>query len=103
MSLDAVRVQDLIRGARGRNATDVHFGGAEPPALRIDGRLIPTEVRPIDDAAVRALLAPLVSTDQRARLDARATASRAAWRDGDCGRHRIHGHPQRRAVAGGVA
>ena len=92
MSLAAVRVQDLIRGARGRNATDVHFGGSEPPALRIDGRLVTNGGRPIDDAAVRAFLATLLSAEQHARLDACGTADGAASRDADGGPYRVHAY-----------
>lgn len=98
MSLDAVRIADLIRAARGRGATDVHFGGDDRPALRLAGRLLIAEAPPIDERAVRAFLAGALGDEQLARLDARGTADGAAPRDADGGPYRVHAYRH----AGGV-
>jgi twitching motility protein PilT len=92
MSLQAVRIGDLIRVARSRGATDLHFGGNERPALRVNGRLLLLEGAPVDEAAVRAFLASSVSADQLARLDNRGTADGAELRAQDGGPYRIHAY-----------
>ncbi|HTJ26571.1 MAG TPA: PilT/PilU family type 4a pilus ATPase [Candidatus Limnocylindria bacterium] len=98
MSLQAVRIQELIRAARGRGATDLHFGGAERPALRVNGRLLLADALPIDQPAVRAFLSASVGADQLAALDERGTADGAELRAHDGGPYRIHAYRH----AGGV-
>ena len=98
MSLAAVRIQDLVRGARGRGASDAHFGGGDPPALRVGGRLVVLDAPPVDEDAVRAFLRGAIAPDQLARLDARGTADGAAARDADGGPYRVHAYRH----AGGV-
>lgn len=98
MSLGAVRIADVIRAARGRGATDVHFGGPDRPALRLAGRLVMTDAPPIGEPAVRAFLTAAIGDDQLARLDARGTADGAALRDADGGPYRVHAYRH----AGGV-
>ena len=98
MSLGTIRVLDLVRGARGRGATDVHFGGGDRPALRIDGRLVVVDAPPVDEGGVRAFLAGALSAEQFARLDAHGTADGAAARDADGGPYRVHAYRH----AGGV-
>lgn len=98
MTLGAVRVHDLVRAARGRAATDVHFGGTERPALRIDGRLVVVDAAPVDEAAVRAFLAGALSVEQLARLDGRGSADGASVRAADGGPYRVHAYRH----AGGV-
>ena len=92
MSLAAVRIQDLIRTARGRGATDLHFGGPDRPALRVGGGVFALDVPPVDEIAVRAFLTQTVTSDQLARLDARGTADGAASRGADGGPYRVHAY-----------
>jgi twitching motility protein PilT len=92
MSLGAIRVDDLVRGARARDATDLHAGGNDRPALRIAGRLIPLDVAPLTDGDIRAFLAGTLSSAQLARLDERGNADGAApWRAAG-GPYRVHAY-----------
>jgi twitching motility protein PilT len=56
MTLDAVRLTELIALARGRGATDLHAGHGDAPALRINGRITALDVPPLDTAALDAFL-----------------------------------------------
>ncbi len=67
VSLGLVRANDLVRAARARGASDLHLGGADRPALRIDGRLIAVE-----RSAARRRGPARVSCDRDERRAARA-------------------------------
>ncbi len=92
MSLGAVRIQELVRGARGRAATDLHFGGGDRPALRVDGRLVPLDAPPVAEADVRGFLAGALGAGQLARLDDRGSADGAALASADGGPYRVHAY-----------
>jgi twitching motility protein PilT len=92
VSLGAIRIRDLVRGARARGATDLHFGGADRPALRVAGRLVALDSPPLDEPDVRAFLATALSGEQLARLDARGTADGAAARGDDGAPYRVHAY-----------
>ena len=44
MTLDRVRLDELVVLARGRGASDLHVGGGCAPTLRVDGRVIPLDL-----------------------------------------------------------
>lgn len=56
MSIERVRLTELITLARDRNASDLHVGSSEAPALRIDGRVAVLELPPIAFAALESFL-----------------------------------------------
>lgn len=92
MSLGTIRIDELVRAARARGATDVHFGGGDRPALRLDGRLVMLDAPAVAEPDVRAFLAAELSADQLARLDARGTADGAAPRTVQAGPYRVHAY-----------
>ena len=98
MSLGIVRIHELVRTARGRAATDLHFGGDERPALRIDGRLVFLDTAPVHEPAVRGFLAAALSVEQLARLDLLGAADGAAAYPVDGAPYRVHAYRH----AGGV-
>ncbi|MEA2718508.1 MAG: twitching motility protein PilT, partial [Candidatus Eremiobacteraeota bacterium] len=98
MSLGTIRIYDLVRGARARGATDLHFGGGDRPALRLDGRLAALDTPPVDEPDARAFLAAALSAEQLARLDTCGTADGAAPRTAQGGPYRVHAYRH----AGGV-
>jgi len=102
VSLGTIRIADLVRSARARGATDLHFGGADRPALRIDGRLAALDMPPVAEGETRAFLVAALSAAQFARLDARGSADGAAPRSADGGPYRVHayrhGHGLRVAI-----
>ncbi len=98
MSLALIRVADLLRAARARGATDLHFGGDDRPALRVDGRLARLDAPALDEAAVRAFLADALTPDQLRHLDAAGSAGGAAGARAECAPYRVHAYLH----AGGV-
>ena len=88
--LGAIRVADLVRAGRVRNASDVHVGGVEPPAFRVDGRLIATDGAPLDAGSVREFLTATLSPEQRARLEREGCADGTHPHGGDGGPYRVH-------------
>jgi twitching motility protein PilT len=98
MTLQGIRTHELIRWARARAATDLHFGGIEAAAIRVDGRLMPVDAPALDEASVREFLTGILSPGQLARLDTAGTADAAAPRSADGGPYRVHAY----RYAGGV-
>lgn len=92
MSVSGVRILDLIRSARGRGASDVHFGGHERPALRVHGRLVMLDLPPLGEAAIRTFLTTAIASEQLARLDARGTADGASPAATDGAPFRVHAY-----------
>jgi twitching motility protein PilT len=91
--LAAIRIDELLRNARVRNASDVHLGGGERPALRIDGRLIVLDGESIPSAALDTFLAARLTPAALQRLIERGTAD-AACRSDAIGAYRIHAYRQ---------
>jgi twitching motility protein PilT len=91
--LGAIRISELLHNARVRAASDIHFGGGERPALRIDGRLIVLEDEPIPDAALLTFLEARLAPAAFKRLSDRGTAD-GAYRSGETGPYRIHAFRQ---------
>jgi twitching motility protein PilT len=56
MTLDAVRLTELIALARGRGATDLHAGAGDAPTLRINGRVTTLDVPPLGTAVLDSFL-----------------------------------------------
>jgi twitching motility protein PilT len=98
MTLQELRAHELIRWARARAATDLHFGGGEAPMIRVDGRLIPVDAPALDEASVREFLAGILAAPQLARLDVQGAADAAAPRNTDGGPYRVHAY----RYAGGI-
>ena len=89
----AIRISELLCNARVRGASDIHFGGGERPALRIDGRLIVLDDEPIPEAALVTFLAEALAPAAFARLELRGTAD-GAHRAASVGPCRLHAYRQ---------
>jgi twitching motility protein PilT len=76
-----------------RRASDIHFGGGERPALRIDGRLIVLDDEPLPEAALVTFLEARFTPAAIRQLTETGSAD-AAGRDSDIGPHRIHAYRQ---------
>ncbi|HEX3549989.1 MAG TPA: PilT/PilU family type 4a pilus ATPase [Candidatus Elarobacter sp.] len=88
----ALRVGDLLRTARARGATDLHFGGADRPAIRVDGRLARLDATPLDEGSVRAFLASALGPDDVRLLDETGSVDGAARAGAECAPYRIHAY-----------
>jgi len=86
--LETVRIHDLLQNARARGASDVHFGGADCPAIRIDGRLVMIDDAPISEAALRVFCESTMTAQALSRLATRGTADGTFRSDGAA--NRVH-------------
>jgi twitching motility protein PilT len=90
--LDAVRIHDLLRNARARGASDLHFGGADRAVLRIDGRIVPLDDAAIPEPAVAQFCASTLAPQALARLTTRGTADGTFRSDGASNRIHVYRH-----------
>ncbi len=62
-------IEDLLKELVEKNGSDLHVSNALPPIMRIDGELVKTNYEPLTPEGVEALLFPMLSNDQRRRLE----------------------------------
>jgi len=72
--LETIRIHDMLRNARARGASDVHFGGADRAVIRIDGRLVALDDPQLSEAALRAFCESTMTEGALERLATRGTA-----------------------------
>lgn len=95
--LAAIRISELLHNARVRCASDIHFGGGERPALRIDGGLIVLDGEPIPEFALMTFLETHLAPAALQRLVQRGTAD-GACRIAEIAPARIHAYRQRGGI-----
>ena len=61
-------MEDLLREAIDRDASDIHIKTDNPPILRLDGTLVRLDYEPLSDADVETLLASVVSPKDMAKF-----------------------------------
>ncbi len=64
-----MNILDFLRTAVQKRASDIHIKVGNPPILRIDGRIVPTEYKPLTPADTRQALYSLMSAEQRSRFE----------------------------------
>jgi twitching motility protein PilT len=96
MDLNAV-----LRHVVDRGASDVHFKLGQPPVLRYDGELTPTEeFPPLDEAALQSILEQVTaSTPRRRQIFDETGDLDIAYADADLPRFRVNGFRQRGAIS----
>jgi twitching motility protein PilT len=62
-------IEELLEDAVARGASDIHVSAALPPVLRIDGKLIRTNVEPLTADNVETLVFPILNNEQRRKLE----------------------------------
>jgi twitching motility protein PilT len=91
VTVDAVRLSELIALARGRGATDLHTGAGDAPTLRINGRVTMLDVPPLGASALETFLASVVSPHVAARWKADGAVD-TACRSGIGAPYRLHAY-----------
>ena len=66
-----MQLDSLLRLMTEKGASDLHLKPTRPPLLRITGRLIPLEIEPLKPDQIRDMVLPILSAQQKARLDER--------------------------------
>ncbi len=64
-----MHILDFLRVAVQKGASDIHIKTGSPPMLRIDGRIVPTEYRPLSADEARQSLYAIMSSEQRERFE----------------------------------
>ena len=64
-----MHILDFLRVAVQKGASDIHIKTGSPPMLRIDGRIVPTEWRPLSADEARQSLYAIMSSEQRERFE----------------------------------
>jgi twitching motility protein PilT len=88
-NLGAMRIEELLRAARARGASDVHLAIGEAAVLRIDGRLVRRDDVVVTPAELDAFLRTRMESRPRESLDAHGCCD-AAVGGPDIGPLRLH-------------
>jgi twitching motility protein PilT len=91
VTVELVRIAELLRAARARGASDLHIGGCEAPSIRVDGRLVLLDVPPVAGEAIAAFCAASFHEAALHRLTAVGTAD-TSRRDGPGAPYRLHAY-----------
>ncbi len=62
-------IEELLEDAVNKNASDLHISAELPPVLRIDGKLIRTNLKALTPEDVETLVFPILNNEQRRRLE----------------------------------
>jgi len=65
MSTGQLNIDDLLRTAVARDASDIHIKAETPPLLRIYGELIPTDLPPLSEDEAKRLSYSILTQKQR--------------------------------------
>jgi len=65
MSETQLHIDDLLRTAVERDASDIHIKAESPPLLRIYGELIPTDLPPLTEAEAKRLSYSILTPEER--------------------------------------
>src|SRR5574340_185539 len=64
-----MQIDDLLRAAVARDASDIHIKAESPPLFRIYGELIPTDLPPLSTEEARRLSLSVLSTREREQFE----------------------------------
>lgn len=64
-----VEISELLEKLVGENGSDLHISSNLPPAMRVDGKLKRMDYPPLSPDEVENLLFPMLSNEQRRRLE----------------------------------
>jgi twitching motility protein PilT len=82
-------MQELVREAVEKGASDLHLSAGGPPRLRVDGDLVPTKHPALDAAGVSALVNAIVTEEQRRHFESEHELD-FSWTVPDVGRFRVN-------------
>lgn len=64
-----MHIEEFLKTAVKKRASDIHIKVGCPPMLRIDGRIVPTEMRPLTPADTKQSLYSILSNSQREQFE----------------------------------
>ena len=91
MSVELLRLNELLALARGREASDLHAGAGSAPALRIDGRPVALDAPPFAAATLESFLESVLSAGGLQQWQTTRCAD-TARRSGTGAPYRLHAY-----------
>src|SRR5262245_60236934 len=85
----AMTMEELLREATEKGASDLHLSAGEPPSLRVHGDLTRTEREKLDPAGVLALVESIMNAEQKAWFKENLECDFATQIEG-AGRYRVN-------------
>jgi len=82
-------MQELVREAVKKGASDLHLSAGGPPRLRVDGDLVPTDHPSLDAAGVSELVNAIATEEQRRHFESEHELD-FSWTVPDVGRFRVN-------------
>jgi twitching motility protein PilT len=98
MASEVMSIDQLLKIAIERNASDLHITAGLPPMLRIDGRLVPTEFPRLKPEDTRRLIYAILNDKQREKFE-RDLELDTSYGIAGYGRFRLNVFKQRGAVS----
>jgi len=96
-AIATIRLTDILRVARQRDASDVHLAAGHVPAIRVDGRLEFVAGTEIGADEVRLMGTALLHRDAIERIETGSDIS-GTWSSDDLGVIRVHGYRTRDGI-----
>ena len=62
-------IEDLLKELMDKKGSDLHISNGLPPVIRLDGKLVRLDYEPLTSEGVEALLFPMMSNEQRRKLE----------------------------------
>ncbi|MBI2841840.1 MAG: type IV pilus twitching motility protein PilT [Armatimonadetes bacterium] len=97
VSVDSAHVDDLLREAAERGASDLHLSVGLPPVIRIDGRLVRLDYNPLAPNDIQRLVYDILSADQIQWFE-KSRELDFSYGVRDVGRFRVNVYRQRGSV-----
>jgi len=98
MATEILSIDQLLKIAIERNASDLHITAGLPPMLRVDGRLVPTEFPRLKPEDTRRLVYAILNDKQREKFE-RDLELDTSYGIAGYGRFRLNVFKQRGAVS----
>ena len=97
-AIAGIRLTDILRVARRREASDVHLTTGHVPGIRVDGRLESLPGAEIGADEIRLMGTALLDRDAIERIETGSDIS-GTWSSDDIGVIRVHGYRSRNGIA----
>ena len=89
-----MQIEDLLTKTIQINASDLHISTELPPVMRVDGKLIRTNLPPLTNVTIEGLIFPMLSNEQRRILEQNWELD-MSYNVKDIGRFRVNVYKER--------
>lgn len=97
-SADGIHIDEILRMAVERNASDIHFTAGLPPMMRLDGEIVPLPFTVLDPGVVQRLVYEILSDEQLQNFEEKHELD-CSYSITGLSRFRLNAYVQRDSVA----